>query len=177
MMAVIDTNVLLVANDRHQGASLECVEACIQRLRAMQESGITVIDDGQRILTEYKGKTCPNQPKGPGDVYLKWLLRNTANPKHVEVVRLTELAADRFAEFPDAALELQFDPSDRKFAAVANAHPCKPVLLQAADCKWLGWWEGLQAKGVKVEFLCPKDVRRFHRSKFPGGPCPPLPEA
>lgn len=71
MKAVIDTNVLLVANGQHGDVSPECVQQCVSRLRSMQKDGITVVDDGFRIFLEYQQKTHPNQPKGVGDAYLK----------------------------------------------------------------------------------------------------------
>lgn len=72
-------------------------------------------------------------------------------------------------------LQPQFDAPDRKFAAVANAHPDKPPIWQGADCKWLNWLPQLDAQGVKVEFLCPADVSRFYAAKFPAHPVPDLP--
>ena len=45
MKAVIDTNVLLVANGQHADVSPGCVAACVERLQAMQSGGVTVIDD------------------------------------------------------------------------------------------------------------------------------------
>jgi hypothetical protein len=174
MKAVIDTNVLLVANGQHADVSPDCIAECIRRLQAMQKSGVVVIDDGFRIFGEYRQKTRLNPPKGVGDVFLKWLLRQTGTPR-VEQVALTEIGADRFAEFPDAALEPQFDAPDRKFAAVAHVHPEKPPVWQAADCKWLDWWPALQAKGVAVDFLCPTDACHFYRKKFPTKPEPKLP--
>lgn len=176
MKAVIDTNVLLVANGQHADLSADCVIECVERLQAMEKQGVVVIDDDFRILGEYQHKTRLKPPKGPGDVFLKWLLRQTATAR-VEHVRLTETANDRFAEFPDPALEPLFDAPDRKFAAVAHAHPEKPPVWQAADCKWLDWWPALHGKGVRIEFLCPDDVCGFYRKKFPKRPAPSLPPA
>lgn len=174
MKAVIDTNVLLVANDQHGEVSEDCVSECVKRLQAMQKNGIVVIDDGFRILREYQNKTSLNPPKGVGDVFLKWLLRQSGSAQ-VEQVVLNEAAENCFAEFPDQALETLFDISDRKFAAVAHAHPEKPAIWQAADCKWLDWWPRLRAKGVQVDFLCPTDVCAFYGEKFPEKPTPRLP--
>ena len=175
MKAVIDTNVLLVANGDHAEASAECREECVRRLLAMQASGVAVIDDEFRILGEYLHKTRVNPPKGVGDVFLKWLLREANNPVRVEQVTLTETASDCFAEFPDAALQPIFDAPDRKFAAAANAHPDKPPVWQAADCKWLDWWQPLRMQGVHVEFLCEQDVCRVYVKKYPQKPAPTLP--
>lgn len=175
--AVIDTNVLLVANGSHADVSDACRKTCIERLLAQQKSGLTVIDDGFRILSEYRNKTRPNQPKGVGDVFLKWLLQNQGNTSRVHKVVITETATDEFAEFPDVALQPRFDAPDRKFAAVAHAHPDKPPIWQAADCKWLDWWPALKAKGVRVEFVCPDDARIFFARKFPKRAIPALPGA
>ena len=174
MKAVIDTNVLLVANGQHPDVSEDCVIACIERLRTMERRGVVVIDDGFRILGEYQNKTRLNPPKGPGDVFLKWLLRQTGTAR-VEQQTLTESVPDHFAEFPDPALESVFDAPDRKFAAVAHAHPEKPPIWQAADCKWLDWWPALSACGVAVEFQCPTDACGFYLRKFPTRPIPALP--
>ena len=174
--SVIDTNVLLVANGQHADVSADCVTACVQRLKSMEKAGITVIDDGYRILGEYQHKTSLHPPKGVGDVFLKWLLRQVGNLDRVEQVSLTELAENEFAEFPDPILQPIFDAPDRKFAAVAHAHPEKPLVWQAADCKWLDWWPALREKGVRVEFLCPEDACVFYRKKFPHKPLPTLPD-
>lgn len=173
--AVIDTNVLLVANGKHHGASAACQDKCIQHLLAQQQAGVTVIDDGHHILSEYLNKTSPNQPKGVGDAFLKWLLQNQGDPKRVNRVAITLIAGNMFSEFPDPALQRRFDAPDRKFAAVAHAHPDRPSIWQAADCKWLEWWPQLQVKGVTVEFLCPVDVKAVYRKKFPKRPTPELP--
>lgn len=176
MKAVVDTNVLLVANGQHADVSPDCVIACVKRLQTLEKKGVVVIDDRHRILGEYRRKTSVSPPKGVGDVFLKSLLRNAGNTRHVEQVSLTETAADRFDEFPVPALEAAFDPPDRKFAAVAHAHPQKPSVWQAADSKWLAWWQDLRKQGVRVEFLCPSDVMRAYRKKFPDRPEPALPQ-
>ncbi|HEX5785120.1 MAG TPA: hypothetical protein VFY35_10360 [Burkholderiaceae bacterium] len=173
MKAVIDTNVLLVANEQAD-VSPDCVAECVRRLQAMQKAGVTVIDDDFRILGEYLHKTSLHPPKGVGDKFLKWLLRQTSTGR-VEHVALTELAEHCFAEFPDPTLEPRFDAPDRKFVAVAHAHPDKPAIWQAADCKWLDWWPALGKKGITVDFLCPDDACMVYRKKFPKRPAPALP--
>jgi len=176
MKAVIDTNVLLVANGQHADVSSDCVIECVRRLQSIQQSGIAVVDDRFRILHEYQHKTCLSPPKGVGDVFLKWLLRQSGSAR-VETVVLNESAANCFLEFPDPALEPLFDAPDRKFAAVAYAHPEKPPIWQATDCKWLDWWPALKAKGVDVEFLCPADVCTFYANKFTAKAVPALPDS
>ncbi len=171
---VIDTNVLLVAAGMHPDVSDECLSACVSRLERVKTSSRVVIDDNHLILSEYLKKLDSNQPN-VGGAFLKWLLQSQSDPNRVTQVRLTERAPDCFAEFPVAALELEFDAPDRKFPAVANAHPAKPPVLQATDSKWLKWWPALAEEGIRVEFLCSDDICRFFGNKFPGEPVPKLP--
>lgn len=170
---VIDTNVLLVANQQHQDISAECVLACAKKLLEAQQQGIIVIDDDYRIIREYSNKPNCNGTR-VGDVFLKWLLQNQANTAHVHQVTITETLADHFQEFPDQILQPHFDAPDRKFPSVANAHPDKPPVLQAADCKWINWQPALNAVGISVDFVCPNDICRFYGNKFPGQPVPVL---
>ncbi|HSH56846.1 MAG TPA: hypothetical protein VK965_02695 [Halomonas sp.] len=174
--AVVDTNVLLVANQYHDDVSEECVITCIEAIDRLRRSGVTVIDDEWRILGEYQHKLDPSRGQpGAGDAFLKWLLQRQANPKHVAQVPVSETADEWFEEFPDHGLQHEFDPPDRKFIAVATADIGKPPILQAADCKWLNWWRPLMVAGVHFRFVCPDDVRRFYTQKFPDQPIPELP--
>ncbi len=171
---VIDTNVLMVASGRHEDVGPACVLACVERLRRVQRRDVVVIDDAFRILREYRANLEPRRGKGVGEAFLKWLLQNHANAARVHKAALTERAPDEFAEFPDRELATRFDPPDRKFVAVACAHPAKPPVLQATDSKWLRWAAALAANGVRVEFLCPDEIRRFFAAKFPEETVPPL---
>jgi hypothetical protein len=165
MTVVVDTNVLLVANGQHGDVGGACVVACAQRLQAIMNDGRIAIDDGYEILREYQHKTNPRVGKRPGDAFLKWLLRNTANRARCDQVRLEAHAERGFTCFPDDPRLANFDPPDRKFVAVAHAHADRPPILQAADSKWLAWSRALQDHGVSVEFLCPSDIQRFDRKK------------
>ena len=135
MKAVIDTNVLRVASGQHADVSPGCVSKCVECLRSMQQLGIAVIDDEYRMLGEYLKNPSLLKTNEVGGQFLKWLLQNQSNKSRVEQVSLTETAEHCFREFPDKALEPNFDAPDRKFAAVAHAHPHKPEIWQAADCK------------------------------------------
>lgn len=169
---VVDTNVLLAANGAHDDLDPKCVETCVTRLANIQKSDKVVIDDQYKLLSEYMNKIDIRRGKKPGDVFLKWILVNQANSQRCDQISLSELEPDVFSEFPSKELERDFDRSDRKFVAVANGHPEKPAILQAADSKWLNWHAPLKASGIIVEFLCPDDVCRFYTKKFPGCPVP-----
>lgn len=179
LKVVIDTNVLLVANQQHADISSDCIASCIEHLQKVQSDGVVVIDDSFIILNEYQNKTSISPPRGVGDVFLKWLLRNMGNPARVEMVSVSLSDIDIYAEFPDQALQHEFDPPDRIFPTVANVHAEKPTIWQAADCKWIDWWPKLAKHDIKVKFLCVADAQRFYKNKFPRPrhvPAPAMPE-
>ena len=163
-VSVIDTNVLLVANGSHACVSPQCVISCVERLQRIQTTGIVAVDAGWLMVGEYQNKTRPNQPKGVGDAFLKWLLQNQFNSKRCVRVELTQVAENCFEQFPVDQRLADFDPSDCKFVAVAAAHPDRPPILQAVDSKWLEWAPILEDNGVNVEFLCLDDVAAFRRN-------------
>jgi hypothetical protein len=175
MDLVIDTNVILVANSLHDDVSDECISRCVNRLREIMSSGRVVIDDRHLVISEYMNKLNVKSGKLPGDVFVKWLLRNLRNENYVVQVTINETGESLFAEFANKQLERRFDPPDRKFVAVAMAHRDRSEILQAADCKWLDWWRDLEDDGVVVHFMCPDDVCRFYTKKFPKNPAPQLP--
>lgn len=170
---VIDTNVILTANGQHEGVSAECEANCTKILLSVMKSSIVVIDDSYKILKEYQNKTMHLKGKAAGDVFLKWLLNNSANTKHCRQVSLTQGPnPDTYLDFPDQVLQDEFDPPDRKFVAVAGADGCEPKVMQAADCKWLNWNARLNASGIDVEYICPDDICRFYSKKYPYQPVP-----
>ena len=165
MTVIVDTNVILVANGQHEDVGETCEKACALRLQGIVKNGRVAIDDRYRILAEYQHKTAPYAGKRPGDAFLKWLLRNNANPARCDQVSLVEHAERGFESFPEDEHLANFDPPDRKFVAVAVAHQDKPPILQAADSKWLGWNSALADHGVRVDFLCPEDIEGFESNK------------
>lgn len=70
-----------------------------------------------------------------------------------------EMAPIIFKEFPDHEGLQQFDLSDRKFVAAANAHEKKPPIAQATDSKWWGWKNALEEAGLSVFFVHEEYIR------------------
>ena len=161
---VIDTNVLLVADGRGEQMSEDCLIACVKRLELVRESERVVLDYGWLILGEYQNKLVPNGSPTPGNAFLKWLLQ--AQQITWVTITPTNAESNKFAEFPpDDGLVNSFDPEDRKFVAVANAHPDKPPILESADSKWLGWENQLKAHGINVEMICRRELEEIHKRK------------
>lgn len=160
MRAIVDTNVLKVANRQTSQASPNCVVTCTHQLRDIQSRGTLVLDDGWYILREYLSNLRSGGQPGVGDAFLKWVLTNWANPHRCELVHISPLDDDprgcSFAEFPPDPDLKDFDPSDRKFVAVARAHLDHPPILNAVDTDWWASRSALERNGVRVEFLCPE---------------------
>lgn len=163
---VVDTNVLVVANGR-SGGSLACARNCARALLNIKHFGTIVIDEGDRILSEYRGYCSLAGQPGVGDSFIRWVHDNRGRGELVQVIALTQReGGGDLAEFPEGPDLAEFDPADKKFVAVANAHQDKPPILQASDTKWWGWREALQACGITVEFLCPDEIEAVFRRKF-----------
>ena len=159
MRVIVDTNVPLVANDDAPQASDECLLACIDQIEKIIEQGIVVIDDGWHILGEYTNNLHSGGQPGLGDAFLKWILTNLGNPAHCERVAITPAGEgtveENYEEFPDDPALRGFDPSDRKFVAVALAHQERPPILNAVDTDWWNYRDVLQRHDVKITFICP----------------------
>ena len=124
MRCVVDTNVPVTANGRNEAASPECVLACVRALQTITTRGHLFVDDRRRIIEEYQKNLSPYADPRAGNVFLKWLLTNEWNQTRVTHVALTPKAddPDDFAELPQPPPGVYYDPSDRKFLAVAAAH-------------------------------------------------------
>ena len=163
---VVDTNVLVAANQKTEQASPTCVLACIERLEAIQESGSIVIDEGWLILNEYMAYASPKGQPGAGDRFLRWLHLNRGNDNLVEWVHITPIPGTdgNFEEFPTDPDLAAFHRKDRKFVAVALASKHQPPILNATDSDW---WPAkikaaLKRHGVEVINLCP-DMQAAYR--------------
>lgn len=103
----------------------------------------SLVDDGWRILNEYKRYVNLKTRKGIGDLFVKTLLQNlTRRPVICTMVRINPLDGNEtdFEEFPTTEALNDFDVADRKFIAVAIAYERdrnkKATILQALDRKW-----------------------------------------
>ena len=170
LRCVIDTNVATTANGANDGAPPSCVVASGRALQAIMREGHVFLDSGRLILDEYgKNLSARGQP-GPRDAFLKWLLTH----EYIEA-RVTRVAITRnddaegredFDELPEPPEGVLYDASDRKFLAVAAAHPSHPPILQSFDSKWWGWREALAEVGVTIHFLCADAIADKHREKM-----------
>ena len=169
---IVDTNVIVIANDTDDNDRRDCSERCQERLHQILSHGEkVVIDNNWRILGEYEDNVNPNARKGVGDLFVKRLLQNLKNPEICTMVHITPSVGNGtdFEEFPDDPALSDFDPDDRKFIAVAlvyeSIHQQKATLLQAADSQWYGFRETLIRNGLEVEFICEEYIRDLYERR------------
>jgi len=159
---IVDTNVPLVANRQTPQASPTCVEACVRLLLNVQREQTLVLDHDWYVIREYKNKLRSTGEPGVGDAFLKWVLTNRNNPARCERISITRLSdsddGNDFAEFPVDPALTTFDRADRKFVAIALAHPEKPPIFNATDTDWWIHQVSLEKYGIEINFLCPDAI-------------------
>lgn len=167
---LLDTNVPKTANRTKDPANIPddlsaCVLACVEAVEHIVKKGGLVLDAGNEIFDEYRQNLSLRGQPGVGDRFMKWVHDNRwklPNEDRVEIKR----NGNSYDEFPSHEGLVNFDNSDRKFVAVANAHPQKPPILQATDSKWWGWKDALAEVGITVHFLCSDYVKCKYREKL-----------
>ena len=154
---VVDTNVPVAANAMANHVNEGCVLNCVERLTRVRKKEVLLLDDGRSILKEYKGYLSPSGQPGFGDMFMKWVWNNQANPKHCKIISITALdEKPYFREFPNDDELDGFDRSDRKFVAVAKASGLDPPIINATDTDWWEFKKPLHKHGIKIEFICPE---------------------
>ncbi len=166
---IVDTNVPKTANlaiqpDPASDVPKACVLACIKAVEHVIKKRGLVVDAGDEIFNEYRQQLSMKGQPGIGDAFMKWVNDHRHNPEYCDRVTITK-TGDSYDEFPDHDGLKNFDKSDRKFVAAANAHKDKPPILQATDSKWWGWKDSLAKVGITVHFLCP-EYTKIKYAKF-----------
>jgi hypothetical protein len=161
----VDTNVPIVANGRPdpsnggRTASIDCRIAAVQFLQSVMRTGLLLLDAEGEIQAEYHKHLNPRGEPGVGDRFYLAILNSA--PHLVERLELPKREDGEYAHLPQALIEgTKFDPSDRKFAALA-AKEGIPV-INTTDTDWLHHRAILNDAGVQVEFLCGCDTTKWY---------------
>ncbi|GAB4123051.1 MAG: hypothetical protein Tsb0027_20680 [Wenzhouxiangellaceae bacterium] len=167
---LVDTNVPKTANlatrpDADSDVSDACVLACVEAVEYVIKKRCLIIDSGDEIFDEYRQQLSMKGQPGVGDRFMKWVHDNRWSLPDAHRVIITKNGYS-YDEFPTHDDLNNFDSSDRKFIAVANAHVEKPPILQATDSKWWGWKDALAQVGITVQFLCPEYVKAKYADKM-----------
>lgn len=155
---VVDTNVLAVADGRHDGASEHCVLACLAIVQRVADGQCVAVDSSNAILSEYLLTVAGKGRFGPAAKLVKKLWDQRWNPDVCCSVEITLIddPAGSFAEVP--AVLQDFDIDDHKFIAVARALGAASLLYQALDREWWVRRADFVAAGILVQFPCSADL-------------------
>lgn len=176
-LILVDTNVPLVANGNSpqpflsEDEQMQLEEQCIEVIQVLIDSAtILVLDEDDRIVSEYGNKLNPSGQPGVGDRFLRWVYQNGWNEEQCERRPLTCQDEDEqvFGEFPEHEALQEFDISDRKFVATANAGSPKPPIFQAVDYKWWGWKDALNDVGITIRFVDEEVAKRGYQEHLDG---------
>lgn len=137
---------------------IECAIKCneiLEKLINNPHSRI-VLDDDYRILHEYDAVCRVNMRYEPNTttVFKKWVYQNLSRFYcNGDIVELHEVGENEFQEYPDDPDLVDFDPHDKKYVAVAHAHPDHPHICNATDTDWWPIRDVLSRIGIKVDFV------------------------
>lgn len=156
--SVVDTNVLCVASGKSVQANPSCVVKSIDCLSEIINNGTLLLDDHGLILKEYRNNLNLSGQPGSGDAFLKWAYIHQSDESKCITIHITPNNNQKndFQEFPITNELLRFDPSDKKFVAVALASELHPTIFNAVDTDWAEYFGPLTSLGVVIEFLCPE---------------------
>lgn len=158
---IIDTNVPLKATDTQSTDMIDrlCAQRCFTFIKdIMSSDGIVVLDDGWEIINEYKKNIDMDSGENVASQFLMWILRNMLTDR-VALCSITKTANNSYAEFPASPDLAKFDRSDRKFVALAKAHPEHPSIYNGSDTDWWIFKEPLAKEGIHIAFLCEEYMR------------------
>lgn len=167
---LVDTNVPKTANlfsqpDPGSDVPDVCVLKCIEAIEHVVKKCGLIIDAGGEIFDEYRQQLSMKGQPGVGDSFMKWVHDNCWSLPDAQRININR-NGDSYDEFPKHDGLKNFDRSDRKFVAVANAHMDKPPILQATDSKWWGWKDALAEVGVSVHFIDPEYIEDKYTKKM-----------
>lgn len=153
--SVVDTNVAIVANGRPdpkdpRPPSITCRIAAVTFLSELVKNGRVLLDVEGAIQAEYRNYLNPSGAPGVGDRFYQEVLHSS--PRLIERVELPKRHDGEYEDLPQSLIDGGFDPSDRKFAALARKEGA-PV-YNATDSDWIEHSITLAVEGIQVANLC-----------------------
>ncbi|WP_373212751.1 hypothetical protein [Ruminococcus sp. 5_1_39BFAA] len=166
---ILDTNVpakASVAPDSCPNEELKMQRACMEyvgKLTMGQEKKL-VLDLGHEIWKEYHNNVCKDS--NMGKLFFRWLYNYYAAILPQDHIKLDKDENGQYVDYPYDSETKEFDESDKKFVALANAHAEKPPIIEAADGKWLGYEEAFAKYGIHIEFLDREYAQKMYEQKI-----------
>lgn len=165
MKWVVDTNVPVVANgqisiDDVEGVpKIQCRLNAVTFLNKLMQSHVVLLDLSGAIQEEYRTYLDPAGQPGVGDQFYREILNS--DPKRIRRVELPLRENGEYRDCPDLLINTGFDPSDRKFAALANKENAN--VANATDSDWINHSVELADCDIHVENLCGCDPEDWYQ--------------
>lgn len=172
MKYIVDTNVPRKAADTasHDKLDAQCALACLNFISQIMDSSgsIIVLDSAGEIFREYRNNLSICGQDTVATIFFNWICRNLTARENslVEQYPLTVTGDREYAEFPWSPNLAGFDISDRKFIALANAHPEHPEIVEGTDSLWWGFRDVLKDSGIHICFLCEDYVKTKYEETY-----------
>ncbi|WP_440070466.1 hypothetical protein [Streptosporangium sp. OZ121] len=160
--AVIDTNVLIVANGKADHVEPGCVISAIDFLEHAEKEGVVVIDSSWHIFEEYEKHCSYKGQPGVGDRFFLHLHRTQADARRVAKVDVNPDGQGSYEEIPETLRG--FDPSDHKFVATVIADERRSVIVNCADSDWREASKTLRENEINVVEICANEREENARS-------------
>lgn len=160
---MIDTNVPIVANGSAEPESnatptLECRLAAIDFLSDVLSQHIVVLDLEGDIQSEYSRYLSPRGQPGVGDRFYLEIINS--HPDRIHRISLQKDDLGEYLALPNRLKQIGFDPSDRKFAALAKLS--NSTIANAVDTDWVNSHAELVACDISVINLCGCDPNAWY---------------
>lgn len=149
---IIDTNVVVVANRQNPDVRENCIDACRKFLSTAHSDCVVLIDNDDEIKKEYLAGIDLKKSHELGARFVFHLLQNQYNEKHFRRIKLFKDDGNNYIVFPGIPALINFDQSDRKFAALALKE--QTPVTNATDSDWAHFRAPLADNGIEVNFLC-----------------------
>lgn len=157
---IMDTNVAKVADfDDSPQASLACQKRCYEFVEAIviTKKFRLILDTTWMVMGEYRNVI--KKKGGIGEQLIRLLSSTIGSGEYSLLVPITRQNGS-FIEFPDDSRLEKFDPSDRKWIALARAYiqsypdqPPSPI-VEATDDKWHAFEAVFKEYGVMIDWIC-----------------------
>jgi len=166
---ILDTNVPVKASVSPATCppdELEMQRACMEYIGELvqNQNKKLVLDLDYEILKEYRNNVYKNSSMGK--IFFTWLNNYLGTILPEDCLKLEKNADGQYKDYPYDEATKDFDESDKKFVALANAHADKPPIIEAADGKWLGYEAAFAKYGIHIEFLDRNYAQRMYEQKI-----------
>lgn len=165
---IIDANVVLLTNvSKIPKDQLICAQRCVRFLRDFMNNpdASLVLDAEGRILKEYRRAFDLESPPDMATSFCIWAYQHMSRNTE-DFVNLKETKENEFESYPDSEKLKTFDPSDRKYIALAYNHCEKPPIVEGSDSKWWGIKEELRENGIEVHFIDEEYIKKKYTQKI-----------